>query len=297
MSIRLQINLEDTENYESSIFPADWRLQLQGVAQMCIKIGCMHNCDLVLKSVLMTYRHSFQLTAVNLLSHSVMQCADDRLHMFNNFCYLIVSYPETAWNTSQQICAGLKATLASVLTAEEERFITANIRKRPSTAPSALLAGSQIRRTYDFRWIDGYPMNYSGWLPGQTPTENDLAPSARCLGMRWTPSPTPMLPSGLYWKAEVRLHRRVHLQEAPRAHGGRHTLQQDAERHRGQAQHPQLPRELLQQPDFSVKISGPDRTRIVVEFDRIDVEPQLECLYDYVELSRFTRRENSRTTR
>ncbi|KAJ8957029.1 hypothetical protein NQ314_006619 [Rhamnusium bicolor] len=133
-----------------------------------------------------------------------MQCADDRLHMFNNFCYLIVSYPEVTWNTSQQICNGLKATLVSILTPEEEKFITTNIRKRADYRTSALYwLGAKAEGSSDFKWIDGNPMDYSGWLPDQVPTENDMITNSdgvSCLSMQWTASPTPMLPSGFYWK-------------------------------------------------------------------------------------------------
>jgi hypothetical protein len=37
-----------------------------------------------------------------------MECADDRLQMFNSSCYLFVSYPEVTWQTAQQICQGMK---------------------------------------------------------------------------------------------------------------------------------------------------------------------------------------------
>lgn len=34
--------------------------------------------------------------------------------------------------------------------------------------------------------------------------------------------------------------------------------------------------------DYWVKIVGPKRTRIVIQFDKIDLEEQADCLYDYV---------------
>lgn len=37
-----------------------------------------------------------------------MECADDRLQMFNSSCYLFVSYPEVTWQTAQHICQGMK---------------------------------------------------------------------------------------------------------------------------------------------------------------------------------------------
>jgi len=67
-----------------------------------------------------------------------MQCGDERLQMFNDACYLVVNYPEVTWSTAQQICRGIKALLASITTAEEERFVTSTIRKSPEYRTSAL---------------------------------------------------------------------------------------------------------------------------------------------------------------
>lgn len=51
------------------------------------------------------------------------KCSDDRLKPFNGTCYLFVSYPEVDWFTAQQVCAGIHGELASVSTAEEQRYI------------------------------------------------------------------------------------------------------------------------------------------------------------------------------
>lgn len=50
------------------------------------------------------------------------KCSDDRLKPFNGTCYLFVSYPEVDWFTAQQVCAGIHGELASVTTAEEQRY-------------------------------------------------------------------------------------------------------------------------------------------------------------------------------
>lgn len=39
--------------------------------------------------------------------------------------------------------------------------------------------------------------------------------------------------------------------------------------------------------DYSVKISGPERSRLIVQFQRLDLEFQDECLYDYVSVRDF----------
>lgn len=44
-------------------------------------------------------------------------------------------------------------------------------------------------------------ISFQGWLPGQG--QFDVMPSdATCLGLQWKMSPTPMLPSGLYWQSQ-----------------------------------------------------------------------------------------------
>lgn len=57
----------------------------------------------------------------------------------------------------------------------------------------------------DFKWVDGSPTDFQGWLPGEKPSENDLVQKhteTKCLGLQWTPSPTLTLPSGIYWKSQ-----------------------------------------------------------------------------------------------
>lgn len=139
-----------------------------------------------------------------------MQCSDDRLLMFNSsYCYLFVSYPEVTWSTAEQICQGMRAQLASVLSAEEERFVTTNIRKTAEYRTSAVYwLGSKIAESGKHEWLDGSDMVYNGWLPGQNPADNNneakqnQGDTPMCLGIQWTSSPTPMLPSGLYWKSK-----------------------------------------------------------------------------------------------
>lgn len=231
----------------------------------------------------------FQCTNMLLLNFSVVQCADDRLLMFNNFCYLIVNYPEATWDTSQQICSGLKASLASILSPEEERFITTNIRKTLEYRNSALYwLGAKAEDGYDFKWIDESLMNYSGWVPGQTPTENDMSihiKGVRCLSLQWIPSPTHLLPSGLYWRVQKcnsmggYICKRPHQLIEPDLHYNRVINGTE-----GKLTTPNYPGNYYNNLDFSVKISSPDRTRLVIKFEKIDIESQLECLYDYIEI-------------
>uniref|UniRef100_A0AAR5P3I6 Cubilin n=1 Tax=Dendroctonus ponderosae TaxID=77166 RepID=A0AAR5P3I6_DENPD len=129
--------------------------------------------------------------------------------------------------------------------------------------------GGKADPAADFKWMDGSSMDFQGWIPGQKPSENDLLDTgqdARCIGVQWTPSPTPLMPSGLYWKS-----RRC-------SQVGGYVCKKK--------------RQLLDSSidfNFLVKIIGPERTRLKIRFSKIDIELQLECLYDYVELKSVSR--------
>lgn len=83
--------------------------------------------------------------------------------------------------------------------------------------------GGELSENKEFEWTDGSPMTfqvmksfsifrklastlkfkfaYKGWLPGQGVV--DKFPNDHyCLGLQWKKSPTPMLPSGIYWASQ-----------------------------------------------------------------------------------------------
>lgn len=61
--------------------------------------------------------------------------------------------------------------------------------------------GGELAENGIYEWADGSEMLYQGWLPGQDII--DVIPKESiCLGLHWKISPTPMLPSGLYWASQ-----------------------------------------------------------------------------------------------
>lgn len=48
--------------------------------------------------------------------------------------------------------------------------------------------------------------------------------------------------------------------------------------------------------DYWIHVVGPDRARIVFQFDSINIEPQADCLYDYVAAVEMKGRENRTMT-
>lgn len=214
---------------------------------------------------------------------AAFQCEDDRLQLFNNSCYLFINYPEVTWSTAQKICEGIGATLASVLSSEEEKFITTHIRTTPEYRTSAIYWLGAIKRAEgNMQWVDGSELKYVGWLPGQNYQFNGDV----CLGLQWMISPTPMLPSGLYWKFQKCIEvggyvcKRLSLTHAIDLDLNR-TMNGTA----GNLTTPNYPSKYYNNLDFYVKIIGPENTRITVTFSSVDIEYQTECLYDYIELS------------
>lgn len=79
------------------------------------------------------------------------------------------------------------------------RFIISNIRNNMDYSQRSFYwLGAEYSKNSDFEWTDGSKMSFTGWLPGHekiTKPPTDLL----CLGLQWKSTPTPMLPSGLYW--------------------------------------------------------------------------------------------------
>lgn len=215
---------------------------------------------------------------------AALQCEDDRLHLFNSACYLFVNYPEVTWSTAQKICEGLGANLASVLSPEEEKFITTNIRATSEYRTSAIYwLGAKKSEEANMQWVDGNELNYLGWLPGEKPEKfsNDM-----CLGMQWMVSPTPMLPSGLYWKFHKCTAVGGYVCKRPTILKSTDlNLNQTVNGTSGYLTTPNHPSKYYNNLDFFVKITGPENTRIAITFHKLDIENQPECLYDYVLLS------------
>lgn len=213
---------------------------------------------------------------------SALQCEDDRLHQFNGSCYLFVSYPEVTWHTAQKICEGLGANLASVLSSDEEKFVTANIRATPEYRTSAVYwLGGTSEDGSDVRWADGNGLKYLGWLPGEEPRKFE---GERCLGMQWMMSPTPMLPSGLYWKFHKCSSVGGYVCKRPTTFPSDRNLNRTLNGTSGNLTSPDYPSNYRNDLDYFVRIASPRNTRISVVFLKIDIENQLECLYDYVQL-------------
>ncbi|RZF36004.1 hypothetical protein LSTR_LSTR005820, partial [Laodelphax striatellus] len=216
------------------------------------------------------------------MEHASSECYDDRLQMFNNSCYLFAGYPEVTWQTAKQICEEMKADLASVNSPEEERFIVAKIRESRDYSTNAIYwLGGQMQGPDDWHWVDNSPMTYTAWLKKPA-----ISSSPACLGMQWVSTPTPLLPSGLYWQAQDCSSIGGYVcKKENQVSGTGLNLNGTVNGTGGRLTSPRYPAPYFHNLDYWVNITGPEAHRIVIHFTRLDLEPQTHCLYDFLELS------------
>lgn len=135
----------------------------------------------------------------------------------------------------------------------------------------------------NMQWVDGSELKYVGWLPGSRP---EKITGDMCLSIQWMPSPTPMLPSGLYWKLQKCLEVGGYVCKKPTlTHNTDLNLNKTVNGTAGNITTPKYPSKYYNNLDFNIKIIGPKNSRIAIVFQKIDIEHQIECLYDYVQIN------------
>lgn len=101
------------------------------------------------------------------------------------------------------------------------------------------------------------------------------------MGLQWKMSPTQMLPSNLYWASRKCSNMGGYVCKKSRKDN---TLiqNQTITGVEGRLTSPNYPNQYSPNVDYWIKIIAPEKSRIVVQFQKIDLEEQAECLYDYV---------------
>ncbi|XP_053678642.1 uncharacterized protein LOC128729018 [Anopheles nili] len=224
------------------------------------------------------------------------ECHDERFKAYNNSCYLIISYPDVDWTTAQQICRGIGAQLASISTTDEQRFITSNIRNSIDYTPRSLYwVGGEITTNGNLEWVDGVKLLFEGWLPGQRPEKSDVLKVPCCLGLQWKVSPTPMISSGLHWTAQKCSMNGGYVCKKPRPRLDETTVKnQTFSGTEGIIQSPGYPNPYPVETDFWIRIVASEHRRIIIQFQKLDLEHQDECLYDYISIQNYPILPNSR---
>ncbi|XP_055844862.1 uncharacterized protein LOC129911179 isoform X2 [Episyrphus balteatus] len=216
------------------------------------------------------------------------ECANERLRPYNGSCYLFVSYPEADWWTAQQVCRGMGAKLSSVSSADEHKFITSNIRNHIDYSPQLVYwLGAELEKSGQFEWTDDTKMSFQGWLPGQGQFD-EIPHDATCLGLQWKMSPTPMLPSGLYWQSQKCNRVGGYVCKKPKESFSEYALSNSTVMGtEGRLISPAYPNAYPHNIDYWIHIRAPERTRIIVQFQKIDLEAQDECLYDFISIQNY----------
>uniref|UniRef100_A0A182JN34 Cubilin n=1 Tax=Anopheles atroparvus TaxID=41427 RepID=A0A182JN34_ANOAO len=217
------------------------------------------------------------------------ECQDERFKAYNNSCYLIISYPDVDWTTAQQICRGIGAQLASISTTDEQRFITSSIRNSVDYTPRSLYwVGGEITANGNLEWVDGVKLLFEGWLPGQRPEPSDTLKLPSCLGLQWKVSPTPMISSGLHWTAQRCSMTGGYVCKKPRPKLDETMVKnQTLTGTEGHILSPGYPNPYPAQTDFWIRIVAPEHNRIIIQFQKLDLEHQDECLYDYISIQNY----------
>ncbi|CAB3373926.1 Hypothetical predicted protein [Cloeon dipterum] len=227
------------------------------------------------------YSHRFGgFKARVFMENDKFECAESREIKYNSSCYLFIGFPEVTWTTARQVCRGINAELASVHDNDEQSFLTTALRNSEQYSANSVfwLGGRLEANSTQLTWSDQSLATFTAWPAGVQAIRED-----RCLAVGWQTAPTVGLSSGLYWQAQrcslvggFVCQRRI--QDLPGALSTNKTVEGTS----GLLQSPNFPQAYPANVDYWVKITAPANSRLIVTFKKIDLEPQSECLYDFV---------------
>lgn len=102
-----------------------------------------------------------------------------------------------------------------------------------------------------------------------------------CLGLQWKSSGNTRLPSNLFWSSQKCSQLGGYVCKQSKKSN---TLIQNMTitEIEGRLTSPDYPNHYSSNINYWVKIIAPKRSRIIIQFQKIDIEHQQECLYDYV---------------
>ncbi|XP_050429193.1 uncharacterized protein LOC126838643 isoform X2 [Adelges cooleyi] len=241
------------------------------------------------------YSHSFSGYKARVSAEHVNnECDDARQQMYNGSCYLFASYPEVSWHTARSICNGIKAELASVHSAEEEQFVESFIRESTESRSAIYWLGGAWDDNY-WHWVDNSTETFSAWLA--TGNTNTLTSYKNlCLAISWLNSPPANLPRGLYWTANVCDTVGGYICKKNQIKPSDYfNLNKTVTGTSGVLTSLNYPANYYHNLNYWTHVVGPERARIVFQFGSINIEPQVDCLYDSVSVVELTGRGDNRT--
>uniref|UniRef100_A0A336N357 CSON009597 protein n=1 Tax=Culicoides sonorensis TaxID=179676 RepID=A0A336N357_CULSO len=221
---------------------------------------------------------------LNLTTRKIVasDCMDERFIPYNGSCFLFVFYPEVDWLTAQNACRGIGTQLASIATKEEENFVVNAIRNSLDFSPQALYwVGGELAHNGKFEWVDGTEMKLKGIMSAQIPAvERDS--EQICLGLQTKAS----MGAGLHWVSKPCTSIGGYICKRKASLNFETIVQnQTISDSYGRLTSPGYPNQYPVNINYWITISGPDNSRIILQFQKIDIETQEECLYDYIGLN------------
>lgn len=142
--------------------------------------------------------------------------------------------------------------------------------------------GGEYSKDGEFEWTDGSKISFTGgWTQGQEKLMSKAQNDPICLGLQWKSTGNLRLPSNLFWSSQKCSQLGGYVCKQNKKSN---TLIQNMTitEVEGRLTSPDYPNQYSSNINYWVKIIAPKRSRIVMQFQKIDIEYQQECLYDYV---------------
>ncbi|XP_069952951.1 uncharacterized protein [Cherax quadricarinatus] len=239
------------------------------------------------------YAHDFPGFRARVSARTGSGCGDGREVRHGDVCYLLVSYPQVTWTTATHICSDMEGSLASVSSRNVLRWLGSGLLSLSDYAAGTLywLGGTLHPYTHTWTWQDGTILNTTevGPVEGRQ-AAGGLEAESMCLSLQEL-SPAPPIPH------KPRPHRHPLLSLS--AHqcdlfGGyicaRKVPDPPARQssivlgYGGNLTTPGYPSPYPNNLHLTLTLRGPPNSRLIVSFVKLDLEYQLQCLYDYVGL-------------
>ncbi|CAL8100723.1 unnamed protein product [Orchesella dallaii] len=216
------------------------------------------------------------------------QCMEQQMQRYGNHCYLFVSFPAVTWTTAHQICETLKGNLASILSAAEWNFLSRTMLSAPDYDKKSIYwLGGSIDQNNQLGWVDHMPFNFSGFHAADLQTRYDF----RCLSIYWHDSGGGK--GDLAWRLTECSQTAGYVCKK-RTQESRQILNRTFSGTGGKLASANYPSNYVNNMDHRNHLIAPRGTKIVIRFSHLDVEPQENCLYDYVEIVDRTTRNRTR---
>lgn len=163
------------------------------------------------------------------------------------------------------------------------RFIVTTIKNTLDYSPRLFYwLGGEYTKSNEFEWVDGTKMSFTGWSSGDGRISN-ATNEPLCMGLQWKMASSPLILSNLYWAYQKCSNLGGYVCKKSRKNN--FLIQnQTITGMEGRLISPDYPNQYASNIDYWIRIVAPEKSRIVVQFQKIDIEEQEECLYDYVSI-------------